>query len=114
MRYRWFAKDEDDTDEMGIPRSRAFKDMEEPREKNGEEKLFSRGELTSILLTALIMLYGISEQDLPVTFLTVSVLMFMLRRLTVFVKTGVGETISNILKGFSIGLFIGAIILAFI
>ena len=40
MRYRWFAKDEDDTDEMGITRRRAIKDMEEPREKNGEEKLF--------------------------------------------------------------------------
>lgn len=113
MRYRWFAKDRDDTDEMGMPRSRAFRDMEDSEEANDEEKLFSRGELTSILLTALIMLYGISEQDLPVTFLTVSVLLFMLRRLTVFVKTGTGETISNILKGFSIGLFIGAIILAF-
>ena len=113
MRYRWFAKDEDDTDEMGIPKSRVFREMEESEEEKGEEKLFSRGELTSILLTALIMLYGISEQDLPVTFLTVSVLMFMLRRLTVFVTTGTGETISNVMKGFSIGLFIGAILLAF-
>lgn len=113
MRYRWFAKEEDDTDEMGIPKSRAFKGMEESEEEKGEGKLFSRGELTSIILTALIMLYGISEQDLPVVFLTISVLMFMLRRLTVFMETGAGATISNVLKGFSIGLFIGAIAMAF-
>ncbi len=112
MRYRWFAKDRDDTDEMGVPKSRAEWDNES-EEGEEEEKLFSRGELTSMLLTGLIMLYGISEQDLPVIFLTVSFLLYMLRRMTAFIEKGPAGTVNNLLKGFSIGLFFGAIVMIF-
>lgn len=110
MRYRWFAKDREDEDEFGIP----MRSMpEEEPEEEPKKKLFSHSELSILVVTFLVMLYGISEYDIPVLFFTISVLLFLLRRLTVLMQSPHADTINNLLKGFSIALFFGAIFLAF-
>lgn len=112
MRYRWLDKDRETMDEMGIPSRHVFEEIEDSGEKT-EEKLYTRGELTSITLTTVIMLYSVYERDLPVAFLTASVLLFMLSRLASFMDPAYADTVGNLMRGFSIGLFFGAVFSAF-
>ena len=54
--YRWFDRDQEKMDEMGIPLTRAQIDERERAQE--PQRLFSRGEQTGIVLTALIFAYG--------------------------------------------------------
>ncbi len=114
MRYRWFAEDRKTEDEFGLPLSRAAEESEkEPEEDSGKIR-FTRVELTVLLLTTVIMFYSLYTGDIPVFFFTLSVLILLLRKLTQLLKQPQADTISNLLKGFGISLFIGAFFLAFL
>ncbi len=117
MRYRWFAKDRKTEDEFGLPLSRAAEETEEEPEEGPEEEQgkihFSRVELTVLLLATVIMCYSLYSGDIPVFFFTLSVLILLLRKLTQLLNHPQADTISNVLKGFGISLFIGAFFLAF-
>jgi len=109
MRYRWFAKERETEDEFGLPQSRAAEEEKTPEKK----RLFSPWELICILLASLMMLYSTSVADIPMLFFAVSAQLIILRKLTVLMNSPYAGTLNNLLKGFSIGLFVGAVFLAF-
>ncbi|MBR2215949.1 MAG: hypothetical protein IJ849_09355 [Selenomonadaceae bacterium] len=104
MRYRWFANDEDKTDELGVPKTR--QPIEVPENPRGG---MSRGETSGVVLSALIFLYAIFTADIPLAFVTVSYLLFELRRFTHLLGEPWGNFMKNLLGGFSVALFVGAI-----
>ncbi len=114
MRYRWFAKDRKTEDEFGLPLSRAAEESEKDPEEDSGKIRFSRVELTVLLLATVVMFYSLYTGDIPVFFFTLSVLILLLRKLTRLLKHPQADTISNLLKGFGISLFIGAFFLAFL
>lgn len=108
MRYRWFVDEKKQTNEYGLPVSRAEQDeVLRPPEKFS----YSRGEKLSIVLVILILLYEWDTDNSPVLFLCVSFLTFELRPLAkLFLGEKRGKTISNGLAGFSIAMFVATLL----
>mgnify|MGYP000970683660 CR=1 FL=1 len=109
--YRWFDRDQEKVDEMGIPLTRAQIDAR-AREKK-PERLFSRGEQTGIVLTALIFAYGWTQDDLSLIFFCLSFLIFELRKIAAYFSSAYGRDIANVMRGFSLSLLLGAFVLLF-
>ena len=107
--YRWFDRDQEKVDEMGIPLTRAQIDAR-AREKE-PERIFSRGEQTGIVLTSLIFAHGWMEGDLSLIFFCLSFLLFELRKIAARFSSTYGKSIANAMQGFSIALMIGALAL---
>jgi len=74
----------------------------------------TRGALTGVVMAAGIFVYGLRQGDIPVLLLTLSFLLFMLRPFAVFFAGQRGASLSNMLKGLSLTLFAGALLLAFL
>ncbi|MBQ9364720.1 MAG: hypothetical protein IJT82_02985 [Schwartzia sp.] len=72
---------------------------------------FSRPQKASMTLSMVLLLYAIIARDLPLAFLLISFLVFMLRPLA---EKHVGASLSNAMKGFSVSLGIGAIVMIFL
>jgi len=105
--YRFFDRDTEKTDEMGIPLTRADIDA---RERTGEpERIFSRGEQTGIVLSSVIFAYGYTEGDLSLVFFCLSFLIFELRKIVRRYTGKYGQDIANAMHGFSIALILGAL-----
>lgn len=105
--YRFFDRDQEKVDEMGIPLTRADIDAREHAKQ--EERIFSRGEQTGIVLTSLIFAYGWTEGDLSLIFFCLSFLMFELRKIVARFSRTYGQSIANVMQGFSIALVLGAL-----
>ncbi len=105
--YRWFDRDQEKTDEMGIPLTRADIDAREHAKQ--EERIFSRGEQTGIVLASVIFAYGWTEGDLSLIFFCLSFLMFELRKIVARFSRTYGKSIANAMQGFSIALVLGAL-----
>lgn len=105
--YRFFDRDQEKVDEMGIPLTRADIDARERAKE--PERIFSRGEQTGIVLTSLIFAYGWTEGDLSLIFFCLSFLMFELRKIVVRFSRTYGQSIANAMRGFSIALVLGAL-----
>ena len=73
--------------------------------------MFSRGQKTSMVLSAALFVYALTASDVPLTFLTLSFLLFLLRPLA---EHSAGAWLANAMKGFAIAAGIGAIALAFL
>lgn len=110
MRYRWFENDGEKIDEMGLPAVRTGKDTKPLR----KPKYFSRTMITGVLLAMLVFFYGIAHNDIPLILLSGSFFAGSLRPLVQLLNEPVGKFLANLLYGFSIVLFFGAIILAFL
>ena len=80
----------------------------EPEEKG---PMFSRGQKTGMMLSAVLLVYGLISGDVPLAFLTLSLLLFLLRPLA---EESVGPWLSNVMKGFAMALGMGAVVLAFL
>lgn len=106
MRYRWFTSPEKEYDEFGVKLSRAANDAALKPHKFR----YRRGELLAIAIAAVIFIYECFVQDLPLLFIALSFIAFELRPLTKMFLGSYGEFASNILKGFSLALFIGTLI----
>ncbi len=78
-------------------------------EKQGP--MFTRGQKTSVVLSAALLVYAILGRDVPLAFLLLSFLSYLLRPLA---EKFVGLWLSNAMKGFSMALGLGAIVLAFL
>lgn len=105
--YRFFDRNTEKTDEMGIPLTRADIDA---RERTGEpERIFSRGEQTGIVLSSVIFAYGYTEGDLSLVFFCLSFLIFELRKIVRRYTGKYGQDIANAMHGFSIALILGAL-----
>lgn len=109
--YRWFDREQEKFDEMGIPLTRAEIDAHERKKET--ECLFSRGEQTGIVLTALIFAYGWTQDDLSLIFFCLSFLIFELRKIAAYFSSAYGRDIANVMRGFSLSLLLGAFVLLF-
>lgn len=105
MRYRWFIDKDKQTDEYGMPVSRAtYDEALHPQKK----ALYSRGEILSILVVIFVLLYEWNEELSPVTYMCVSFLTFEVRPVVRFFLGDKGKAVSNALAGFSIAMFVAA------
>lgn len=73
--------------------------------------MFSRGQKTSMVLSVALLAYALLSGDVPLAFLLLSFLTYLLRPLA---EKFVGAWLSNAMKGFSLALGMGAVVLAFL
>ena len=78
-------------------------------EKKGP--MYSRGQKTSMFLSVALLAYALFSGDVPLVFLLLSFLMFLLRPLA---EKCVGVWLGNAMKGFALALGVGAIVLVFL
>ena len=107
--YRWFERNQEKIDEMGIPLTRAQIDAREHTPP--PQRIFSRGEQTGIVLSALIFAFGWTEGDLSLVFFCLSFLIFEVRKIVECYSRRYGKSIANAMQGFSIALILGALTL---
>ena len=107
--YRWFDRDQEKVDEMGIPLTRAQIDAREHAKE--PERIFSRGEQTGIVLAAVIFAYGWTEGDISLVFFCLSFLIFEIRKIVEHFPLRYGKSIANAMQGFSIALILGALVM---
>ena len=91
--------------------------IEEAAEKAAEEKTklrFSRGEIAGSFMALFVFIYSLSVDDLPVVFMAAAFLLFMVKKVVAVYGGHYGKTCSNVLQGFSIAMFLGAVVMAFI
>ncbi len=109
MRYRWFDVDGTEKEKPGMPRRTERQEEPAPVKKPRG----ARGELVGILLTVVVLLYGVATEDLPIIYLAMAFLVYEMRPFAMLLKAPVGPFLGNLLWGFSIALFFGAIFMAF-
>ncbi|MBQ8699745.1 MAG: hypothetical protein IJ812_03865 [Schwartzia sp.] len=80
-------------------------------EPEPEGPMFSRGQKMSMVISLALLVYAVLTQDVPLAFLVLSFLGFLLRPLA---EKSVGPWLARAIKGFSIALGIGALVLAFL
>lgn len=78
------------------------------------KKKLSHAESSGIAISAVMLIYSISEQDKPLFFLSISLLIFLLRPLIGALFGEHSQAVQNALHSFSVVLFIGALILLFL
>ena len=112
MHYRWFDTEENDKDELtGRPRFHVT--FEQPPPPIKKPRYFSRTMITGGLLSVILFCYGLNNGDLPIVFLALAFFAGSSRSLTAFLPGAAAQIISNVLFGFSVALFFGAIVMAF-
>lgn len=105
MRYRWFADEAKETDEFGVPVSRAAHDEALQPQKIG----YHRGEVLSIIIVMAILLYEWFHDDSQLIYVCVAFLVFELRPIALLFFGKAGRAVSNALLGFSLATFIGVL-----
>ena len=110
MKYRWFVKDEERVDEFGVPVSRAVHDEAMQPKKIG----YTRGEMLAIAVAAVILCYEWASDDTPLVFVCVSFLAYELQPIVMMTAGARGRPVCNMLKGFSIASFLGALFWTFL
>ena len=108
MRYRWF--DEGEGDGKSEPPSTA-KDPFSPA--GVKKRILAREELIGGLLAVVVLVYGMATGDIPILFLALAFLAHGMRSFTKYLGKSAGPFLSNVLKGLSLALFVGAVFLAF-
>ena len=84
-----------------------------PEENQGAHKP-SRGELCTMALAAVLIVYGIVSKDVPVIFLMLGFLLVEARYFAEKYCGAMGKALSGVLKGFGLTMLIGAIFLMFL
>ena len=112
MHYRWFENDEEALDEFGMPKSRAEQIMQEDEtEEEPPARIFTRGELTALLLASVLLVYSLVLTDVPGLLFSASVLLQAPRKLAPRLRHPRAHDLAGVLKGLSISLFFGALML---
>ena len=108
-----------DTSEHKVFRSKKFIDSEtqaeEDRKKSAPHepelrRKLSHAETSGIAISAVMLVYSLTEGDKPLFFLSTSLLIFLLRPLIGALFGEHNRAVQNALHSFSIVLFIGALI----
>ena len=108
-----------DTSEHKVFRSKKFIDSEtqaeEDRKKSAPHepelrRKLSHAESSGIAISAVMLVYSLTEGDKPLFFLSTSLLIFLLRPLIGALFGEHNRAVQNALHSFSIVLFIGALI----
>ena len=112
-----------DASQHKVFRSKRFVDSDtaakEDKEKSAtlEPKIkskLSHAETSGIAISAVMLVYSLSEGDKPLFFLSTSLLLFLLRPLIGALLGKHNRAVQNALYSFSIVLFIGALIFLFL
>lgn len=112
MRYRWFVDEEKQTDEYGVPVSRAAYDEALHPQKT---PVYQPKEMLAIAVVAFILVYEwFAGDSAHVMFMCVSFLTFELRPLARLCLGKNGRAVSNALTGFSIAMFVGTLFWTFL
>ncbi|MBQ9377355.1 MAG: hypothetical protein IJU05_06120 [Schwartzia sp.] len=80
-------------------------------EPKKEGPMFSRGQLVSMMLAFVLLLYSIAAGDIPLMFLLLSFLIYLLRPPA---EKFIGRWLANAMQGFSFALGMGALVMAFL
>ncbi len=80
-------------------------------EPEKEGPMFSRGQIVSMMLSFVLLVYALLQVDVPLFFMMLSFLIYMLRAPAQKIA---GPWLSNAMKGFSLALGMGAVALAFL
>ncbi|MBO5651117.1 MAG: hypothetical protein J5908_06460 [Selenomonas sp.] len=111
MRYRWFVDQDKQTDEYGVPVSRAeYDEALHPKKK----PVYEPKEMLAIAVVAFILIYEWFAGDSAlVMYMCVSFLTFELRPLARLCLGKHGRAAGNALTGFSIAMFLGTLLWIF-
>ena len=84
-----------------------------PIEENNNkvEPAFSNGEKAGMALSLVLFLFGLSDCDLPLCFFTASFLIYEFHVVLKLARGNQDWFMSNLLKGMSIAMFIGSIMM---
>lgn len=74
---------------------------------------FSRGELAGLMLAGALLLYSLTQADIPAVFLTASFILFEMRLPARALGDTVGRSLAGVLQGLSLSLFFGAVLMLF-
>ena len=74
-------------------------------------RMFSRGQIMSMIISLALLIYAYVSGDVPLIFLLLSFLIYLLRPLA---EKFAGPWLGNAMKGFAFALGIGAVVLAFL
>lgn len=100
--------------------SKNFMDSDnEPEDKQTSPKpplkmKLSHAETSGVAISAVMLVYSLSEGDKPLFFLSTALLIFLLRPLIGLLFGKYNRAVQNALHSFSIVLFIGALIMLFL
>ena len=107
--YRWFSRDEELTDDLGVRHSRALLDK-----KPEKMPTYARGEVASMIIALAAFCYGVYAGIASFILIGAAFLVFEVRRIVPMVFGPVGVPIANAMKGFSLVTLFGAILLLFL
>ncbi len=85
-------------------------DMHPIVETERKGPMYSRGQLVSMLLASVLLVYAVGTGDVPLFFLLLSLLVYLLRPVA---EKLAGAWLSNAMQGFSLALGMGALVMAF-
>lgn len=111
MRYRWFEKDVP-LNALGFPMTRAERD--EADRARAAKKGLGRGEAIAIATGFVIFFYGIYASDRAMALMAAAFLIHELRLLAPFLPPACRQPACNIVRGFSLALFGGTLLLTFL
>lgn len=107
-----------------VPRPKTFhsknfmdNDTEEDKRTPPKSPLkmkLSHAETSGVAISAVMLVYSLSEEDKPLFFLSTALLIFLLRPLIGLLFGKYNRAVQNALHSFSIVLFIGALIMLFL
>ena len=110
MRYRWFVDETKETDEFGMPVSRAEYD----EALHHKTVRYHRGDLLAIAIALVILVYEWINEDQPLQFVCIAFLLFELRPAVRHIMGPAGHLLSNVLLGFSLAMFIATLVWTFL
>lgn len=89
------------------------KDNKRTSPKSPLKMKLSHAETSGVAISAVMLVYSLSEEDKPLFFLSTALLIFLLRPLIGLLFGKYNRAVQNALHSFSIVLFIGALIMLF-
>lgn len=124
MRYKWFKTHEEVYEEMLEKEEEekkkkytaAIEETEyiDPVSPRGiKKRIATRNEIFGTVIAIVVLLYGLFNADIPITYIGLSFLIFEARFLTKLLDKEKCDSVSRIMYILSIFLFFGAFIIAF-
>ncbi|MBR4904870.1 MAG: hypothetical protein IKZ53_09395 [Selenomonadaceae bacterium] len=106
-----------DASQHKVFRSKKFLNNDSDSQNQSQQlkkRKFSHAETSGIAISAVMLVYSLSEEDKPLFFLSTSLLIFLLRPLIGALFGKYNRAVQNALHSFSLVLFIGALIFLFL
>ena len=114
MHYRWFDEDEDEDERRRMGRfSREKPEDDAPTPSDVKKRLSGRMEVFGSIMAAGVFLYGFAVRDIPILYLSAAFLLYVASPYVRRLGEPTGPFLSNLLRGFSIVLFFGALLMTF-